>query len=203
MQLCQLAERLAIADLRLIHTFRNPKINQPLSLSLFLGICSGWANEHYMTFDGTYYHFKGNCSYVLVKPIQTDSPNFWIHLDNYYCSDVDGNICSMSLFIFYNDSVVLLTQAVEHGKEGNLVIHFLSPFKIIPIYVFGHANSSTMFKNRANLQYKTKTKQQTNKNRWGGREILFYLASFVWKTFSEMCRPVFFMIEKICKIWGF
>ncbi|KYO22189.1 hypothetical protein Y1Q_0000775 [Alligator mississippiensis] len=93
-------------------------------------ICSGWANEHYMTFDGTYYHFKGNCSYVLVKPIQTDSPNFWIHLDNYYCSDVDGNICSMSLFIFYNDSVVLLTQAVEHGKEGNLVL--VNSKKMVP-----------------------------------------------------------------------
>lgn len=73
-----------------------------------------------MTFDGAYYHFKENCTYVLVKSIHPDSL-FWIHIDNYYCAATGGAICSMSLIIFYSNSVVILTQAMEHGKETNLV----------------------------------------------------------------------------------
>lgn len=74
-----------------------------------------------MTFDGTYYNFKENCTYVLVKSIHPDSHNFQIHIDNYYCGAIDGAICSMSLLIFHSNSVVTLTQAMEHGKETNLV----------------------------------------------------------------------------------
>lgn len=89
------------------------------------GICSGWGNEHYVTFDGTYYHFKENCTYVLVELIQPSSQKFWIHIDNYYCGATDGAICSMSLLIFHSNSLVILTQAKEHGKETNLVKYFV------------------------------------------------------------------------------
>lgn len=89
------------------------------------GICSGWGNEHYVTFDGTYYHFKENCTYVLVQLIHHNFHNFWIHIDNYYCGATNGAICSMSLLIFYSNSVVILTQAMEHGKETNLVKYFV------------------------------------------------------------------------------
>lgn len=96
--------------------------SQTWSLSFcLLGICSGWGNEHYVTFDGAYYHFKENCTYVLVKSNHPDSHSFWIHIDNYYCAATHGAICSMSLIIFYSNSVVILTQAREHGKETNLV----------------------------------------------------------------------------------
>ncbi|KAJ7411355.1 hypothetical protein BTVI_50229 [Pitangus sulphuratus] len=93
-------------------------------------ICSGWGNEHYVTFDGTYYHFKENCTYVLVKSIHPDSHNFWIHIDNYYCGATDGAICSMSLIIFYSNSTVILTQAMEHGKITNLIL--FNNKKVVP-----------------------------------------------------------------------
>uniref|UniRef100_A0A8C4YB16 MUC5A protein n=1 Tax=Gopherus evgoodei TaxID=1825980 RepID=A0A8C4YB16_9SAUR len=93
-------------------------------------VCSGWGNEHYVTFDGTYYNFQGNCTYLLVKPIKPDSQSFWIHMDNYYCGTTDGAICSKSLVIFYKNSVVILTQAVEHRKETNLVL--FNNKKVVP-----------------------------------------------------------------------
>ncbi|CAM4571963.1 unnamed protein product [Lepidochelys olivacea] len=93
-------------------------------------VCSGWGNEHYVTFDGTYYNFQGNCTYLLVKPIQPDSQSFWIHMDNYYCGTTDGAICSKSLVIFYKNSMVILTQAVDHRKEANLVL--FNNKKVVP-----------------------------------------------------------------------
>ncbi|XP_066475597.1 mucin-5B-like [Tiliqua scincoides] len=84
--------------------------------------CSGWGNQHFITFDGSYYNFRGNCTYLLVKPIRPDSNSFWIHMDNHYCAAAEKAVCSMSLFIFYNHSTVTLTQGVENGKEINLVL---------------------------------------------------------------------------------
>uniref|UniRef100_A0A8D0C705 MUC5A protein n=1 Tax=Salvator merianae TaxID=96440 RepID=A0A8D0C705_SALMN len=85
--------------------------------------CVGWGNRHYVTFDGSYYNFQGNCTYLLMKPIRPGSQNFWIHIDNHYCAAIDKAICSMSLFIFYNQSIVTLTKKVENGKESNLVLY--------------------------------------------------------------------------------
>ncbi|XP_053104113.1 mucin-5B-like [Hemicordylus capensis] len=84
--------------------------------------CSGWGNQHYVTFDGSYYNFRGNCTYLLMKPIRPNSQNFWIHMDNHYCAAAEGAICTMTLFIFYNHSIVILTQRVGNGKAGNLVL---------------------------------------------------------------------------------
>ncbi|XP_062974478.1 mucin-5B-like [Elgaria multicarinata webbii] len=85
--------------------------------------CSGWGNQHYVTFDGSYYNFRGNCTYLLMKPIRLGDQNFWIHMDNHYCALTGRAICSMALFIFYNHSTVILTRGVENGKEGNLVLY--------------------------------------------------------------------------------
>uniref|UniRef100_A0A8D2IUY1 Uncharacterized protein n=1 Tax=Varanus komodoensis TaxID=61221 RepID=A0A8D2IUY1_VARKO len=85
--------------------------------------CNGWGNQHYITFDGSYYNFRGNCTYLLMKPIRPDAWNFWIYMDNHYCAPSYRAICSMALFIFYNHSIVILTQGAENGKEGNLVLY--------------------------------------------------------------------------------
>uniref|UniRef100_A0ABM5F8L8 Mucin-5B-like isoform X2 n=1 Tax=Pogona vitticeps TaxID=103695 RepID=A0ABM5F8L8_9SAUR len=85
--------------------------------------CNGWGNQHYITFDGSYYNFHGNCSYILMRPIRPRSQNFWIQLDNHYCAASGRAICSMALFIFYNHSTVILTRGTGNGEEVNLVLY--------------------------------------------------------------------------------
>ncbi|XP_064423158.1 mucin-5AC-like [Latimeria chalumnae] len=71
-------------------------------------ICSGWGDPHYITFDGTYYTFQGNCTYVLVKQIIRKFDNFRIYIDNYYCDARDGLSCPRSIMVYYLSNEVLL-----------------------------------------------------------------------------------------------
>nr|XP_056707940.1 mucin-5B-like [Euleptes europaea] len=96
-------------------------------------ICSGWGNQHYVTFDGSYYNFRGNCTYLLMKTTKTTKfQNFWIQMDNHYIAAIDRAVPSMSLFIYYNHSMVVLTRGAENGKEGNLVL--FNNKEIVPSY---------------------------------------------------------------------
>jgi len=42
--------------------------------------CVAWGQDHYRTFDNKIYHYKGTCSYVLVKDAVANS--FHIHVVN-------------------------------------------------------------------------------------------------------------------------
>ncbi|KAF7245375.1 Intestinal mucin-like protein [Varanus komodoensis] len=63
--------------------------------------CTGWGDPHYMTFDGFYYSFQGNCTYVLVEEIIKKHGNFGIYIDNYYCSPHETVSCPRTLIIKY------------------------------------------------------------------------------------------------------
>lgn len=104
----------------------------------YQGICYGWGDPHYVTFDGTYYGFQGNCSYWLVKEI-LPKYNFSVMIDNYYCGATDGLSCPQSIMVFYNSYRIFITQKDINGIFTNQVIkctvtflHFLSyPISII------------------------------------------------------------------------
>ncbi|XP_029767907.1 mucin-2 [Terrapene carolina triunguis] len=61
--------------------------------------CTGWGDPHYVTFDGHYYSYQGNCTYVLVEEINKNIDNFGIYIDNYHCIAQDRVSCPRTLIV--------------------------------------------------------------------------------------------------------
>ncbi|XP_009955097.1 PREDICTED: intestinal mucin-like protein [Leptosomus discolor] len=52
-----------------------------------------------MTFDGLYYSYQGNCTYVLVEEINKKVDNFGVYIDNYHCDTRDVVSCPRTLIV--------------------------------------------------------------------------------------------------------
>uniref|UniRef100_A0ABM5F8M9 LOW QUALITY PROTEIN: uncharacterized protein n=1 Tax=Pogona vitticeps TaxID=103695 RepID=A0ABM5F8M9_9SAUR len=84
-------------------------------------ICSGWASTNYLTFDGSFYNFHDNCTYVLVKEIVDKHGNFSVLVDNYFCDAENNQDCSRAIIIHYNSMEVVLYSQMSDARRINKV----------------------------------------------------------------------------------
>ncbi|KAI4530278.1 hypothetical protein MG293_020134 [Ovis ammon polii] len=70
--------------------------------------CTGWGDPHYVTFDGLYYSYQGNCTYVLVEEVSPRADNFGIYVDNYHCDVNDEVSCPRMLIVRHETQEVLI-----------------------------------------------------------------------------------------------
>ncbi|XP_026057610.1 mucin-2-like, partial [Carassius auratus] len=69
--------------------------------------CQGWGGSHYITFDGLFYSYKGNCTYILMEEIRPQY-HLKIYIDNNYCGNGELASCPRSITVSYNDQVITL-----------------------------------------------------------------------------------------------
>uniref|UniRef100_A0A8C4W6F5 Otogelin like n=1 Tax=Gopherus evgoodei TaxID=1825980 RepID=A0A8C4W6F5_9SAUR len=82
------------------------------------GICKSWGQYHFETFDGIYYYFPGNCSYIFAKDCSAPEPQYtvWVHNSLQCDGSVYSCLRSISLFFSSQDEIVVVGHEVR--KEG-------------------------------------------------------------------------------------
>lgn len=80
----------------------------PICGAFSTGYCTGWGDPHFVTFDGLYYSYQGNCTYVLVEEINPTVDNFGVYIDNYHCDVNDKVSCPRTLIVRHETQEVLI-----------------------------------------------------------------------------------------------
>ncbi|MBN3304539.1 MUC2 protein, partial [Amia calva] len=102
--------------------------------------CNGWGDPHYVTFDGLYYSFQGNCTYTLVKEIVPKYENFGVYIDNVHCDPRDQVSCPRSLMVSFETLFINLRNKDVSGAVDMEVLvnrHVVSlPFSRYGVKVY-------------------------------------------------------------------
>ncbi|XP_077195018.1 otogelin-like protein isoform X1 [Paroedura picta] len=105
------------------------------------GICKSWGQHHFETFDGIYYYFPGNCSYIFVKDCSDLEPQYtvWINNSPHCVGSVYSCLRSISLFFLNQDEIRILGHEVKKGRVrlmlpqtiGNIFIERLADYILV------------------------------------------------------------------------
>nr|XP_021326445.1 mucin-2-like isoform X1 [Danio rerio] len=92
-------------------------------------LCKAYGDPHYRSFDGQYYTFHGNCTYVLMEEI-IPTYNISVHLKNYYCDVVKRIACTQYAIVYYNSYKILL-----NSTDDKVVHVYVNNQVTIPTYI--------------------------------------------------------------------
>ncbi|NXT47305.1 MUC2L protein, partial [Pluvianellus socialis] len=85
--------------------------------------CTGWGDPHYMTFDGLYYSYQGNCTYVLVEEIHKKVDNFGVYIDNYHCDARDTVSCPRTLIVRHETQEVRIATVKPNTLQVEVTVN--------------------------------------------------------------------------------
>ncbi|NXF12068.1 MUC2L protein, partial [Smithornis capensis] len=85
--------------------------------------CTGWGDPHYMTFDGLYYSYQGNCTYVLVEEINKKVDNFGVYIDNYHCDSRDVVSCPRTLIVRHETQEVRIATVKPNTLQVEVTVN--------------------------------------------------------------------------------
>ncbi|KAM6303379.1 otogelin-like protein [Podargus strigoides] len=82
------------------------------------GICKSWGQYNFETFDGIYYYFPGNCSYIFAKDCSTPEPQYtvWVHNSPHCYGSV--YTCQRSVSLFFSNQEEITISGHEVRKDG-------------------------------------------------------------------------------------
>ncbi|XP_068168185.1 mucin-2-like [Antennarius striatus] len=93
-------------------------------------ICHGWGDSHYLTFDGHFYSFHKNCTYVLVKEI-IPHYDFKILIENENCDSSGKVTCAQSIKVYYKRYEIIF---VHHGIPVPKNLVYVNGDRVFPNY---------------------------------------------------------------------
>lgn len=76
-----------------------------------------------MTFDGLYYSYQGNCTYVLVEEIEKRVDNFGVYIDNYHCDARDIVSCPRALIVRHETQEVRIVTVKPNTLEVEVTVN--------------------------------------------------------------------------------
>ncbi|NXW36254.1 MUC2L protein, partial [Phaetusa simplex] len=85
--------------------------------------CTGWGDPHYMTFDGLYYSYQGNCTYVLVEEINKKVDNFGVYIDNYHCDTRDVVSCPRTIIVRHETQEVRIATVKPNTLQVEVTVN--------------------------------------------------------------------------------
>uniref|UniRef100_A0A8C6YU20 Mucin-2 n=1 Tax=Nothoprocta perdicaria TaxID=30464 RepID=A0A8C6YU20_NOTPE len=85
--------------------------------------CTGWGDPHYQTFDGFYYSYQGNCTYVLVEEIHKSVDNFGVYIDNYHCDVHDPVSCPRTLIVRHETQEVRIAVVTPNSFKVEVTVN--------------------------------------------------------------------------------
>ncbi|NWW90871.1 MUC2L protein, partial [Rhynochetos jubatus] len=85
--------------------------------------CTGWGDPHYLTFDGLYYSYQGNCTYVLMEEINKTVDNFGVYIDNYHCDSRDVVSCPRTLIVRHETQEVRIATIKPNALQVEVTVN--------------------------------------------------------------------------------